>query len=381
MALLFVIILLVPFLGKLFRLPSMVLLILMGILVGVHGLGVLQRDSQLILLEKIGLLYIMLLAGIQMDLSNFKRLGKRSLILGLLTFTIPFGFGLLAGKILGLTLLASCILGLILSPHVLIAYPTITRLGLAQQEYVGVTVGATAITVFLTLAVFSVIQGHALGSLGAWFWLKLLLGLPTLSLLSLWLVPKLGQPLIKENTPNLIPQFVFVLATLFVISGLTTLVGIDSIVGAFLAGLVLNPLVPLNSKLMEHIEFVGNGIFIPCFLIAVGVLCNPGIFLTNPGIISITLLVFAFALVSKAIPVAIISPLFNYSKTEGLTVFSLTTARAALVVVIVLFGQRYNLISDEIFNVSIAYILLTCLTGTILTEWIAPKLIPNQVSS
>ncbi|MEM9136781.1 MAG: cation:proton antiporter, partial [Cyanobacteria bacterium P01_F01_bin.42] len=307
-------------------------------------------------------------------LSNLNRLGKRSLVFGLLTFSVPFGFGLLAGKILGLSLIASCIIGLIFSPHVLIAYPTIIRLGLAQKEYIGVTVGATAITSVLTLVGFSIVQGGALGNLGPLFWLKILLGLPLLILISLWTVPKLGKPLINENQSDLKRSFTFILATLFVISGLTTLLGVDAIVGAFVAGLVLNPLVPLNSQLMDRIEFVGNGIFIPCFMVSVGLLCNPRIFVSNPGIISVTLLIFALSFIGKAVPATLISRVFSYSAIEGLTVFSLTMARAALVVVIALFAQKFDLISSEIFNAAIAYILLTCLTGTILTEWIAPKL-------
>lgn len=378
LALLLVIILLVPMLAKLLRLPAMVLLILMGMVVGTHLLGVLQRDSQLILLEKAGLLYIMLLAGIQMDLSNLKRLGGRSLIFGLLTFLIPFGFGLLTGQLLNLSLIAACIIGLIYSPHVLIAYPTITRLGLAQKEYIGVTVGATAITVFFTLAVFSVIQGSALGTLGLVFWLKLMLGLPVLTALSFWGVPRLGRQFINDDSP-IIPQYNFVLATLFIISGLTALLGIDAIIGAFLAGLALNSLVPLNSKLMDQVEFVGHSLFIPMFMISVGVLCNPVIFVTNPAILSTTLLVFVMSVIGKAIPAALVTRLFNYSRAEGMTVFSLTMARAALVVVIALFAQKFDLITDEIFNVAIAYILLTCLTGTILTEWAAPKLVSGKV--
>ena len=377
MALLTTIMVVVPFLAKLLRLPSMVLLILLGMIVGTHVLGVLQRDSQLILLEKIGLLYIMLLAGVQMDLSNLKRLGKRSLIFGGLTFLIPFGFGIMAGKLLHLTWIASCIIGLIYSPHVLIAYPTMTRLGLAQKEFVGVTVGATAITSFLTLAAFSIIQGSAMGTLGSLFWAKLLLGLPILIALSFWGVPKIGRHFIKESQPNLIPQYIFVLFTLFFIAGITSLLGIDAIVGAFIAGLALNSLIPLKSKLMEQIEFVGNGIFIPCFMISVGVLCNPSIFFTNPGIIAIAALVYSLSIIGKAIPTAIAAKLFHYNTLEGITMLSLTLARAALVVVIALFAKQFELITDELFNVSIAYILLTCLTGTILTEWSAPKLVSS----
>ena len=315
-ALLLFIILVVPILARLLRLPVMVLLIILGMVVGTHVLGVLQRDSQLILLEKFGLLYIMLLAGIQMDLSNLKRLGKRSLIFGVLTFLIPFGLGLLTGQMLHLPWITACILGLIYSPHVLIAYPTITRLGLAQKEYIGVTVGATAITVFFTLAIFSVIQGSALGTLGLMFWLKLILGLPVLTALSFWGIPKLGRQFIHDASP-IIPQYSFVLTTLFFISGLTSLLGIDAIIGAFLAGLALNPLVPLQGKLMEQVEFVGNSLFIPMFMISVGVLCNPSIFVTNPAILSTTLFVFVMALIGKAIPATLVSQLFHYSRAEG----------------------------------------------------------------
>jgi Kef-type K+ transport system membrane component KefB len=373
-ALLMMIIWVVPILAKLSRLPGLVLLILTGMIVGTHVLGVLQRDSQLILLEKIGLLYIMLLAGIQMDLSNFQRLGRRSLLFGLLTFSIPFGLGLLTGKILDLPFLETCIIGLIFSPHVLIAYPTIIRLGLAQTESVGVTVGATAITSFLTLAAFSIIQGSALGTLGLIFWIKLLLGLPILMAMSFWGVPKIGRLFINE-TAAITSQYAFVLATLFFIAGITSLLGIDAIIGAFLAGLALNPLVLMKSKLMENVVFVGNSLFIPIFLISVGVLCNPTVFTNNPAILSTTILVFVMSLIGKAIPAALVSKLFNYSTLEGVTAFSLTIARAALVVVIVLFAQKFELISEELFNVSIAYILLTCLMGTNLTEWAAPRLL------
>ena len=377
-ALLFVMILIVPLLSNLLRLPNMVLLILLGMTVGTHGLGIVQRDGQLILLEKMGLLYIMLLAGIQMDLSNLQRLGKGSLIFGSLTFSIPFSLGLLVGQILNLSFLAACIMGLIFSPHVLIAYPTITRLGLTRKEYIGITVGATAVTSFLTLAVFSVIQGNALGTLGLWFWLKLLLGLPILTLISLWTVPKLGRYFINDTNPNLTAQLVFILATLFVLSGLTALLGIDAIVGAFLAGLVLNPLIPLDSRLMKQTEFFGNSFFIPCFMISVGILCNPGIFITQPDILAVIALVFLFSVIGKAIPAALITQIYSFSKLEGLTIFSLTLARAALVVVIGLFAQQFDLITDELFNVAIAYILLTCLTGTILTEWAASRLVPGE---
>ncbi|MCM1981533.1 cation:proton antiporter [Lyngbya confervoides] len=374
-ALLLVLIGMVPFLARQLRLPSIVLLILVGMGAGTHGLGLIARDAQLILLEKIGLLYIMLLAGVQIDLGNLRRLGLRSLIFGVLTFLVPFGLGIVLGYFgFGLSMTGACVVGLLLSPHVLLAYPTVIRQGLTQEEFIGVTVGATVVTSFLTLLVFSMIQAAALGTLGPGFTLKIVLGLPVLIGLSFWIIPRWGDQLLKDPQGDLRSQFIFVLATLFVVAGMTTLLGIDAIVGAFIAGLALNPAIPLHSPLMQRVEFVGNSLFIPSFLISVGVLCNPRVLGSSVEVVGITLALTLVSFLGKAIATGIVRHLFGYSVLQGMAMLSLTIARAALVLVIALFARNYELISEVIFNVTVAYILLTCLVGSALTEWTTVKL-------
>ncbi|MGB7415880.1 MAG: cation:proton antiporter [Thermosynechococcaceae cyanobacterium] len=370
---LMLILLLAPIIAGRLRVPALVMLILLGCLLGSNGLGVISRDSSLVFFEKIGLLYIMLLAGLQMDLSNLKQLGLRSLILGLLTFSVPFMVGILTGHLMAVGGLTAILLGLLYSPHTLLAYPTLARLNLMQREVIGVAVGGTVITSVLTLAGFSIVQAAAQGQVGPILWLKLLLGLPLIALVSVWSIPKVGAQILQKTAST--TPFIFVLATLFVLGSATQLLGVDSIVGAFIAGLTLNRLIPFSSELMKQIEFVGNSLFIPIFMVSVGVLANPQILIRDPSNLGIALGVISGAVGAKFIAAWIASRWLHYSRFEMLTMFSLTIPRAALVLVIALFGQQANLISAGLFNAVVAYILITCLLGPLLSEYWGQRLI------
>jgi Kef-type K+ transport system membrane component KefB len=188
-----------PLIAKQLRIPSLVMLIVLGTILGSNVLGVLARNEQLVLLEKIGLLYIMFLAGLQMDLSNFKRLGLRALIFGLLTFAIPLIVGIVSGQLMAYSFLTAVLLGILYSPHTLVSYPIVKKLGIAQTEAVGVAVGGTIITSILTLIGFSIVQAFAGGSIGILLWIKLLVLLPALVLVYLWAVPKLGYFILEKN--------------------------------------------------------------------------------------------------------------------------------------------------------------------------------------
>ncbi|NJK40627.1 MAG: cation:proton antiporter [Acaryochloridaceae cyanobacterium SU_2_1] len=385
-AVLLIILLVAPLMAKALRVPPLILLILLGCLLGLNGLGILARDPQLIFLEKVGLLYIMLLAGIQMDLSNLQRLGMRSLLFGLLTFGIPFmigglcGYGMIQTGMITIPgslsiWLAMGLLGILFSPHTLIAYPSMIRLGIAQQEAVGVAVGGTVVTSVLTLVLLSVIQASVMGEVSLWLWLKLLVGLPLVVGLMFAGMPRLGQLLLgaKTSTPlNL--QFVFVLMTLFVTAAFTQLLGLDAIVGAFIAGLALNRFIPVSSDLMNRIEFVGNSLFIPAFMVSVGVLANPKIFVTAPQSMGVAAVIILGAVAAKFMGAWLASQAFHYSGLEMITLFSLTVPRAALVLVIVLFGKQANLVDDNVFNAVIAYIVVTCICGPALSEIFGQRL-------
>lgn len=367
-SLLLIAIALAPSIAARLHIPALVVLISLGTLLGTNGLGILARDSQLILLEKVGLLYIMLLAGLQIDLSNLRQLGLRSLSFGILTFALPFGMGILSARSLGYPWLTAALMGMMYSPHTLVSFPIVTQLGLVQREAIGVAVGGTVVTSVLTLVGLSILQAVTDGSVGLWFWIKVLVALPILIQVCFWGLPRWANQQLKPDSKSLISQYIFVLASLFVTASATLLLGIDAIVGAFIAGLALNRSIPLQSPLMQQIEFVGNSLFIPVFLISVGVLCNPRIFVAQPGNLGLAAFVIVGAVGAKFAAAWIAGQRFHYSFAEVMTMLGLTMSRAALVLVIALFGRNANIISEGIFNAVIVYIILTCLVGPLVTD-------------
>ena len=375
-SILILIIFLAPLLASRLKIPFIVVLMIMGCVIGTNVLGVLPRDPSLILLEKIGLLYIMLIAGIQMDLSNLKRLGVRALVFGLLTFGVPFTFGLISSNFIGGGgFLTAALFGILYSPHTLVSYPIVARLGIARKEAIGVAVGGTMVTSVLTLTGLSIVQANTSGAVGIWLWIKLGIFLPLLVVVCLWGIPKVGAAFLKTTEGMISSQFLFIFATLFVIASLTQLLGIDPIVGAFIAGLSLNPVIPLEGVLMDRIEFVGNSLFIPAFIVSIGVLCNPKIFISAPENLGIAGIVILGAVGGKFVAAWITAIVFKYSFLESLIMFSLTMSRAALVLVVALFGKEGNLINEGVFNAVVAYILITCLFGPILTNIFSQQMV------
>lgn len=387
---LLLILLVAPLLAKPFKLPVLIVLLVLGCLLGSNGLGVLTRGPQLIFLEKAGLLYIMLLAGMQMDLSNLRRLGLRSLFFGLLNFGLPFIVGMICAQgmlKIGLidasatqsTFLTVAIMGILFSPHTLLAYPIMIRLGIVQREPVGVAVGGTVLTSLLTLVGLTLVQASAKGQVSAELWLKLGIGLPLLIALCFWGIPKLAQQFFnpKADIP-LSLQFIFVLTTLFAIASATLGLGVDSIVGAFIAGLALNQSIPLHSDLMNRIDFVGNSLFIPIFIVSVGVLANPKIFVTAPGSLGVAAIIISGAVLAKFAAAWIAGQSFKYNWNEVMTICSLTMSRAALVLVIVTSGKDLKLVDEPVFNAVIAYIVVTCFLGPILAEWFGQRVAAQE---
>jgi Kef-type K+ transport system membrane component KefB len=397
-----------PFIARFLKIHPVVVLIILGTILGKNVLGLLDRNvvgsadilanftdlplkeagKQALLkqinqqslmqgLERIGLLYIMLLAGLQMDLQNLRRLGVRSLVFGLLTFGVPFAIGVASGQLLVGGGLGAVLLGILYSPHTLVAYPILTRFGIVQEESVGVAVGGTVVTSVLTLAGLSIVQAVKGGNIGPELWINLLLLFPLLVAICFWGLPKLGKLIIDPNSESINDQFVFVLSCLFAIASATLILKIDAIVGAFLAGLALNSLIPITSNLMKQIEFVGNTIFIPAFMISVGVLCNPKIFVEKPENLGVAAAIIMGAVGGKFLAAWIPGILFKYPFSEVGLMFSLTMSRAALVLVIALYGKTAGLIDDGIFNAVIVYIIVTCLIGPILTEVCAKRVVAD----
>ena len=356
------------------RLPSLVILILLGAVLGTNFLGILERDAQLILLEKVGLLLIMFIAGIQMNLNNLRELGTRALLFGLLTFSIPIIIGFSISQFLGYGIIAAVLFGTMYSPHTLMSYPIVSHLGVVDREAISVTVGGTVITSILTLIFLSVVQGIQSGSIGALLWVKLLVLLPLFSALCLWGLPNLGKLVFNNYSKSSTAQLIFVLASLFTVSSAIVALGVDAIVGAFIAGLALNSLVPSTSPLMEDLEIFANSLFIPTFMISVGVLMNPWLLFDQPQNLAVALVIIVGAVGAKFLAAGLAGWIFHYSWDEVMIMLGLTVSRSALVLVIALYGQNVGLLDDAVFNNIVVYIIVTCLAGPLVVNIFAHKL-------
>lgn len=372
-------ILLAPAIARKLKIPSLVVLIILGTILGSNVLNIITRDSQLILLEKAGLLSIMFLAGLMMNLSDLNRLGKRSILFGLLTFLLPLIIGITTGKILAYGILGALTLGIIYSPHTLISYPIVAKLGITQQEAVNVAVGGTIVTSILTLSGLSIAQALSQGNLNSWLWIKLLLFLPVAIAIYVLVVDRISKSVLKQNDENLAWQFVFALTCLFVAASLTTALGVDSIVGAFIAGLTLNRFITKDSQIMHQLNFIGNSLTIPMFLISVGVLCNPQVLFQHPENTAVAIAIIVGAVGAKFLAAWISGKVNHYSWAEIMVMFSLTMSRAALVLVIALFGKNAGLFNEGIFNAIVFYIIVTCLTGPLITNVFAQQLALDRV--
>ena len=261
-----------PLLLNKIRIPPLLGLIIAGAVIGPHGFNLVLRDSSIILSGTAGLLYIMFLAGLEIDMGDFKRNSLRSLTFGLYTFCVPMALGIVAGYyLLGFSWLTSVLLASMFASHTLIAYPIISKLGISKNNAVCITVGGTMITDTLALLVLTIVVALSTGNADDMFWVRLGLSITAFTLFVLLGFPLIGRWFFKRVHDN-ISQYIFVLAMVFLGAFLAQLAGLEAIIGSFLAGLALNRLIPATSPLMNRVEFVGNAIFIPFFLLSVGML-------------------------------------------------------------------------------------------------------------
>lgn len=336
------IILFAPILLNKLRIPHLIGLIIAGALIGPNGFNLIARDMSIILFGTVGLQYIMFLAGLEIDLAEFKKNSSKSLIFGLLTFSIPMIIGTLAGYyLLNFSIPTSVLLASMFASHTLIAYPIISKLGVAKNRAVNVTVGGTMITDTLALLVLAVIAGMQTGEINQEFWIRLGVSVVVFGLVVMLLFPIIGRWFFKRFDDN-ISQYIFVLAMVFLGCTLAELAGIEAIIGAFLAGLALNRLIPHTSPLMNRIEFVGNALFIPFFLIGVGMLIDYKAFIKDWNTLEVAGIMTACAIVGKYLSAWITQKIFGYTKDERRLIFGLSNAQAAATLAAVLVG--FNII-------------------------------------
>ncbi len=268
------VILLAPIIMGKLRIPHIIGMVLAGVLIGQHGLDILKRDDSFELFGKVGLYYIMFLAGLEMDIEGIKRHKKTFLSFGLLTFIIPFVLIYLTGLyLMNYSVITSLLLGCIMASNTLIAYPIVGRYGLQRHHSVTLSVGSTMISLFLSLVVLAAIVGIFEQGNGWNFWLVFACKVIAMFAGLIVIIPRLTRWFLRRYS-DAVMQYIFVLAMLFMSAAFSDLMGLEGIFGAFLSGLIMSRYIPHVSPLMNRIEFIGNALFIPYFLIGVGMLID-----------------------------------------------------------------------------------------------------------
>lgn len=374
-----IIILSAPLLLNKIKVPHLLGLIIAGAVVGPNGFNVLTRDSSIVVTGTTGLLYIMFLAGLEIDLAEFKKNKYKSMGFGAYTFVIPFIFGIAAAHfILEYNWLTSFLFASIFSSHTLISYPLVSKLGVVKNRAVNVTVGGTVITDILALLVLAIVVGMTTGEVNTAFWIKLSVGIIIFALIVLIGFPIIGRWFFKKVSDK-ISQYIFVLVMIYFAALLAELAGIEAIIGAFLAGLALNKLIPHTSSLMNRVEFVGNAIFIPFFLISVGMLIDFKVFFKDFETIKVALLMISISIGGKYLASVATQKTFKYTKPEGGIIFGLSSASAAATLATVTvgyniilgetdLGEPIRLLDESVLNGSILLILISCTISSFVTQ-------------
>ncbi|MCF2971616.1 cation:proton antiporter [Synechococcus sp. Nb3U1] len=373
------IMLVAPLLFERVRLPGIIGLILAGLVVGPYGLGILQRDDTIILLGTVGLLFLMFMAGLETSLEDLKLNAGKASIFGALTFLLPMLIGTGAMLALGYNFLTAVLVASCFASHTLIGLPIVSKLGLMRLQTVTATLGATLITNVLALLVLAVVVRAHQGELTLQFWLTLIPSIALYTFATLWGVPKLGGWFFQRFGHDEGAEFTFVIATLFVVAYGAQLIGIEPVVGAFLAGTAITPIIPQLSPLMNRIQFIGNTLFVPFFLISVGMLINPGILLGESRSLLVGGVMIGAEAVSKFGAAWISAQLFGWRFSSTMVMFGLSVAQAAATLAAITVAFEVELVDELTVNGTIAMILVTCIASPwIVAHW-GDQIQPTEV--
>ena len=373
-------ILLSPIIMGRLRIPHIIGMVLAGVLVGKYGLNILGRDASFELFGRVGLYYIMFLAGLEMDMEGLKKNRNRVMIFGMLTFLVPFTMTYFMGvSLLGYIPLASLLLAAIMASNTLIAYPIVGRYGLTRHTSSTLSVGSSMMALFMALIVMASIVNSFHGNGGILFWLLFILKFVVYCVGLIMVIPRVTRWFLRRYS-DAVMQFIFILAVVFLSAALSDAVGLEGIFGAFMSGLILNRFVPKVSPLMNRIEFTGNALFIPYFLIGVGMLINVRLLFAGSKILWVVFCIVFFGTLGKAVAAYLAARIFRMSWLAGHMMFGLTSAHAAGAIAMVMVGRRLEvapgqyLFGDEVLNGIVIMILFTCVISTVITERAAQRL-------
>src|SRR5690554_6939564 len=380
-SLILAIILLAPLLLQRIRIPGIIGLIVAGIIIGPKGFHILEDSAFVQIFSTIGLLYIMFIAGLELYLNQFKANRNKSIIFGAYTFFIPLAIGFpLCYYVLSIwdsdfDFNASLLVASMFATHTLLTYPIVSKLGISKDKAVAVSVGGTILTDTAVLIILAVILGSHLGGLTQDFWIRLGVSLILYSAFMFLVIPRIAAWFFRKLESEKHSHYIFVLSIVFFSAFLAEIAGLEAIIGAFAAGLALNKLIPHTSALMNRIEFIGNALFIPFFLISVGMIVDVRVLLAGPMALYIAATLTIVAIAAKWIAAFFTQKVFNYTGPQRQVIFGLSSAHAAATLAVIMVGYNYEIIDENVLNGTIILILVTCVVASFVTESASKKVV------
>lgn len=368
-AIVILIILITPYFSKRLKVPAIFGLIVSGLIIGPNGTGVISDNLGVKILSSVGILYLMFLAGLEINMASFRRSQHKSVVFGILTFSIPLILGyFVLRNLFDVPFHPALLLASMFSTHTLLSYPVVNKLNITKRESVVVTIGGTIITDTAVLMLLTIIVASFQGRLDWFFWLRLIFLLVSFVFLVLWGVPKLSRWFFRHVQAEDSAQYLFVLSVLLISALLAMATGIEPIVGAFLSGLALNRVIPHHSALMNRVTFIGNTLFIPFFLIGVGMLINLKVLFSGIETIVFAAAMIVVALASKYFAAFITQIIYGYHKNDRNLIFGLSVSHAAATIAVILVGFELKILDETALNATILVILISCSVSSFVTE-------------
>ncbi len=368
-------ILLVPILLRRLRVPQVIGLVIAGVVVGPYGFNILARDMSFEVFGQVGLLYLMFLAGVEIDMYHLKKNLRAGAVFGAYTFFVPLVIGAVVGYVcLGLTVAASLLMASMFAAHTLLAYPIVSRFGLNRNKAVVIAIAGTIFTVIGSLLVLaSTVDTVRNGEFEISSVVMLLVRLILFCAITIYLYPRITRWFFRHYSDG-ISQFVYIMVMVFLAAASASAIGLEGVFGTFFAGLVLNRFVPARSALMSRIVFVGNALFIPYFLIGVGMLINIGVLYSGWDTLYVAAVMCATAMVSKWLAAYAAQRTFTLTPPQRSIIYQLSNAHTAVALAVVMIGFDMKIFDESVLNGTILMILVTCTVSSIGTARAAGRL-------
>ncbi|WP_255171643.1 cation:proton antiporter [Natrononativus amylolyticus] len=355
--------------------PGIVGIVVVGAAIGPNALGLVEHTSAIVLLGEVGLIYLLFTVGLELDLQGFKDAPENAALFGLASFFLPFLVGTaVTYTVLGLEFYAALLLSAVFASHTLLAYPIVNRLGVTKNRAVTAVFGGILFTDTLALVVLAIVTGAVDGDVTVWLFAQVFLSLAILFGGAWFVIPPLSRRFFQNFSQESYFEFLFVMVAIFAAASLAEVLELSPILGAFVAGIALNRLIPQGGTLINRIEFVGNAFFIPFFLLHVGMLVDPSVILDGPQTLQIAAVIIAIMIGTKAAAAQLVAAVQGYTNLERNVIFGLSTGQAAAALAITLIGYEAELFGSEVLNAVVLMLLVTALVSPWLTERAATAL-------